>query len=183
MVSKNEAARIDFDAIYDYMDTEEQFEEIKKRHHTKEDLDKQRQTYQKFIITQESDAIAIPFTLPEHEEEKYMREALLKNKAKKEKHEEIVVEKIETYIAAHRIIIYFFDRLTRRIYVEKMKKMEKSAAEATNSEKVILGFLLFCKKIVQGLLKEFKTGNIYPIAEWKIYRKSESSLLKVIERD
>ena len=38
MVSKNESARIDFDAVYDYIATEEQFDEIRKRHHSKQSL-------------------------------------------------------------------------------------------------------------------------------------------------
>ena len=34
MVAKHEIARVDFDAVYDYIDTEEKFEEISRRHNS-----------------------------------------------------------------------------------------------------------------------------------------------------
>ena len=78
--------------------------------------------------------------------------------------------------------MYFFDRLTRRITVEKMKNTENKE-ELIRGEKIILGLHLFCKKIIQSLLKEYKTAAVFPLVEWKVYRKKTRNMIKVIERD
>lgn len=51
------------------------------------------------------------------------------------------------------------------------------------TEKISLTLLLLCKKIIQGLLKECKTGVLFSIQDWKMYRKQNFNLLPMIERD
>lgn len=64
-----------------------------------------------------------------------------------------------------------------------MIKTKQAKEGLAKGEKIVLGLHLFCKKIVQNLLKEYKSATVFPLHEWKVYRKKSRNMIKVIEKD
>ena len=62
------------------------------------------------------------------------------------------LEKIKNWMLGLRLILYFFDRLGRRLVVEKIKeRLEGDLAHSYN--KVILSCLCFEKRLAKEILK------------------------------
>jgi hypothetical protein len=68
-------------------------------------------------------------------------------------------------------VVYYFDRLTRRIFIEKMRKVTMSSQESTILTKLAMGLLLFCKVVAQSLLRQAKIGGEIPINKWRVYKQ------------
>ena len=74
------------------------------------------------------------------------------------KEENIVIQKIETWMLDNRLILSFFDRLARRLIVEKTK--EQLTGETAHSyNRAILSCLVFERRLIRQLIKETKVAQ------------------------
>lgn len=85
-----------------------------------------------------------------------------------------------------RIMVYFFDRLTRRLFVEKKKKELKSWKDKDVTEieeKAILGLVHTAKKITMKTVEDIYYQRVFAPWEWRVYKKTEPALLILVEND
>jgi hypothetical protein len=83
-----------------------------------------------------------------------------------------------------RLVVYYFDRLARRLFIEKLRG-EFSSEKAHSFNRTILACLLTEAKITRWILKELRFPQVFSKEEMGLFRASEEGVRtgRVVRRD
>lgn len=135
-------------------------------------------------ITEQTSVYAIPFAISPEEEEGYIGKLKNEKEIKRNEENQKSISKIEKWALSLRLVVYYFDRLARRLFVEKLRG-EFGAEKAHSFNRTILACLLAEIKITRWILKELRFPKTFSNEEVALFRGSQEGVrtLKVVRRD
>ena len=108
---------------------------------------------------------------PENEEE-YLQKVREAKEAKKTEESRKAIRRVEEWVLGFRLIVYFFDRLARRLFIEKLRGSFSPEKTHTYNQ-TIFGCLLLSDKITRHILREIRFPQRLPEADTEMFRRSE----------
>lgn len=90
---------------------------------------------------------------------------------KKNEEQQKIINKVEQWALSLRLIVYYFDRLARRLFIEKIRN--KFYSDKNHSyNRTILACLLAESKLTRWILKEIRYPQIFTKEDLEIFRVS-----------
>ncbi len=91
---------------------------------------------------------------------------------------------VEEWALSLRLVVYYFDRLARRLFVEKLRG-QMGAERSHSYNRTILACLLAENKLTRWILKELRFPQVFSKEQMGLFRASEEGArtLRVVRRD
>jgi hypothetical protein len=182
MCAKTRKNRITCREIYDYMDTEDVYAQFREKM-VEPSIEMQLPPLP-IKIEEISTPVFLPFLVAPEEEEDYIKKLRVEKEHKMQEAHLKTIEKLESWMLGQRLVLYFFDRLARRLIVEKAKQQITGEA-AHNYNRAILSCLVFEKRLTKDVIKESKSPHLFALDEINNFKMSEKGglCMKLIRKD
>ena len=104
------------------------------------------------MVSEVSKVLTVPLSTSDAEERELRERHSLETKEEKEKGDLEIVRKLYDFVLNRRIVVYFLDRLARRLAVEQIGMKERQA----NFDTVIFQLLLLNRTILTHLMQKLR---------------------------
>jgi serine/threonine protein kinase len=115
MVSKNPKNRVNCQEIYDYIDNDEVFAAYRSKN-----IEKTQEimlNLPPMTIVDKTSVFSVPFGIGNEKEEEYIEKIKIDKDVKRNEENHKTITKIESWALSLRLIVCYFDRLARRLFV------------------------------------------------------------------
>lgn len=90
------------------------------------------------------------------------------------------MKEISNYLINKRVLIYYFDKLARRLTVEQMRSGNRNVF----IDRLIFYLNIVNRAVLNQMVKEMQNPSIFSFAKWKIFRGTQSrSLMDMVMKD